>query len=256
MKLIDYPQLYDVFPGVKIRGGLSYWVWARDHEGPCEITTMMGNDLVGTPVLRELDAYDVFVRRNEGVVILDKVSQYRVDGKPEQKLSQNVSARKPFGLTNERGAKSPDKISSPILVYGNQIQSYLPREKISNNEEWVDNWKVLLVKAHGTSGREDRTILGSPLVASPGSACTETYLVMGTYDNKEKADYLAFYLRTRFVRFLVSLRKITQNITRDTYKFVPQLPMDQEWTDQMLYERYGISADEVDFINSVIDERN
>lgn len=251
-KLIDFPQLYDVFPGVKIRGGLSYWLWDRNHAGDCEITTTIGEEIVGMPTVRALDAYDVFVRRNEAVRILDKVATFRTDGQGEPSLGDQVSARKPFGLTNERGRPTADGLSEPILVFGNQQQSYLERSLISNNQEWVDQWKVLLVKAHGTSGREDVTILGEPIVAPPASACTETYLVVGRYETKEEAENMAAYMRTRFVRFLVSLRKITQNITRDSYRFVPSLPVDRVWTDEDLFDRYGLSNEEIGFIESMI----
>lgn len=254
-KLIDYPQLYDVFPGVKIRGGVSYWLWNRDHEGPCEVTTKIGDNVIGEPVLRMLDAYDVLVRRNEGVRILDKVRAHRVDGVSEPLLGDVVSARKPFGLTNQRGKETPVGLNDPILVYGNQTQSYMERSVITNNIEWVDKWKVLLVKAHGTSGRDDVTILGEPVVAGPGTACTETYLVIGAVDSETEARNLASYMRTRFVRFLVSLRKITQNITRDSYLFVPRLSMDRVWTDRDLFERYNIDREQVSFIESLIAER-
>ena len=100
-ELIDYPQLYDVFPGVKIRGGVSYWLWSRDHGGPCRVTTKIGDEVIGEPALRMLDAYDVLVRRNEGVRILDKVMSYRVDGNPEPKLGEEVSARKPIGFVEQ-----------------------------------------------------------------------------------------------------------------------------------------------------------
>lgn len=255
VKLVDFPQLYDVFPGVKIRGGLSYWLWGRDHSGGCEVVTMIGDKVVGEPAVRKLDAYDVLVRRNEAVRILDKVAAYRVDGKPEASLGDRVSARKPFGLTNQRGQPGPRGLRDPVLVYGNQQTSYLERSAITNNAAWVDRWKVLLVKAHGTSGRDDVTILGEPVVAAPPSACTETYLVIGNYDSEQEAANVAAYMRTRFVRFLVSLRKITQNITRDSYRFVPLLATDRAWTDRDLYDRYGISADEVSFIESLIAER-
>ncbi len=99
------------------------------------------------------------------------------------------------------------------------------------------------------------TILGEPVVAAPGSACTETYLVIGLCKSENEASNLAAYMRTRFVRFLVSLRKITQNITRDSYMFVPLLSMDRVWTDANLYERYSISADQIEFIESLIAER-
>ena len=255
VKLIDYPQLYDVFPGVKIRGGLSYWLWSRSHNGGCEVTTTIGNEVIGKPVVRDLGAYDVLVRRNESVLILDKVASFKINGKKEETLSSVVSARKPFGLTNQRGAKTTKGINDPVLIYGNQHTGYLDRSVINNNKDLVDKWKVLLVKAHGTSGRDDLTILGEPVVAAPGTACTETYLVIGHFNTEKEATNLAAYMRTRFVRFLVSLRKITQNITRDSYRFVPILPMDRIWTDQDLYTRYGVSEDEVQFIESLIVER-
>lgn len=255
VKLVDHPQLYDVFPGVKIRGGVSYWLWTQDHDGPCEVVTKVGDEVVGAPAMRMLDAYDVLVRRNEGVEILDKVAGYRVEGMPEPRLGEQVSARKPFGLTNQRGKATPVGIKDPVLVYGNQVTSYMERAAITSNAAWIDKWKVLLVKAHGTSGRDDVTILGEPVVAAPGSACTETYLVIGVLDSEVQARNLAAYMRTRFVRFLVSLRKITQNITRDSYLFVPNLPMDRMWTDEQLYERYGIDTEQVTFIESLIADR-
>ena len=251
-KLVDFPQLYDVFPGVKIRGGVSYWLWDRQHSGDCEVTTMISNEIIGKPVVRNLNAYDVLVRRNEAVTILDKVLKFRQDNEQEESLADQVSARRPFGLTNQRGKSSPSGLKEPVLVYGNQQTSYLERASITTNREWVDQWKVLLVKAHGTSGRDDLTILGSPVIAAPGTACTETYLVIGLCQDEVEAGHLAEYLRTRFVRFLVSLRKISQNLTRDSYRFVPRLPMNQLWSDEQLFERYSFTSEEISFIESLI----
>ncbi len=70
--LVDYPKLYEAFPGVKIRGGVSYFLWDRDHQGPCTIQTMWDGEPVGEPVARYLDAYDVLVRRDEAVPILER----------------------------------------------------------------------------------------------------------------------------------------------------------------------------------------
>jgi site-specific DNA-methyltransferase (adenine-specific) len=131
----------------------------------------------------------------------------------------------------------------------------MERSAITSNVDWIDKWKILLVKAHGTSGRDDVTILGEPIIAAPGSACTETYLVIGVCKSETEARNLAAYMRTRFVRFLVSLRKITQNITRDSYRFVPLLPMNRLWTDKVLFERYEITSKQVAFIESLIAER-
>jgi hypothetical protein len=256
IKLVDFPQLFDVFPNVKIRGGISYWLWGRAHDGLCEVSTMLGDQPAGKPALRALDAYDVLVRQNESVLILDKVASYLVDGLPEPSLAERVSARKPFGLTNQVGKSDIAGLADPVLLYGNQKTSFIERSIVTQNTELVDAWKVLLVKAHGTSGRVDRTILGEPVIASPRSACTETYLIIGVCSSETEAKNLAAYVRTRFVRFLVSLRKITQNITRDSYRFVPLLPTNRLWSDGDLFERYGITENEVEFIESIIAERS
>jgi len=113
-----------------------------------------------------------------------------------------------------------------------------------------------MTAVQGTSAAVETKFLSKPIIAGPGTACTETYLVAGHFDNEKTATNYAKYLRTRFVRFLVSLRKSTQHATRDVYSFVPDLPFDQEWTDSKLYKRYGLTKDEICFIESQVAEHN
>ena len=120
------------------------------------------------------------------------------------------------------------------------------------NKQWVDDWKVLMTAVQGTSAAVETKFLSKPILAAPGTACTETYLVAGRFPDETQARRYAAYLRTRFVRFLVSLRKSTQHATRDVYAFVPDVPLDREWTDELLYERYGLTDDEVSFIESQV----
>ena len=252
--LVDYPKLYDGFPGVKIRGGVSYFLWERDHSGLCTVQTMWDGEPLGSPAKRFLDAYDVLVRRNEAVSILDKVRAYRVRGKPEPTLNERVSSRKPFGFpTNFHGAKSPKGLKQAIKLYGSQRISWVKRTAIQRNREWVDEWKVLMTCLQGTSAAVERMFLRRPIIAAPGEACSETYLVAGRFDSKLKAERYAAYLRTRFVRFLVSLRKATQHATKEVYAFVPDIPLTRRWTDEKLYERYGLDKSEIAFIESIVD---
>jgi site-specific DNA-methyltransferase (adenine-specific) len=95
-------------------------------------------------------------------------------------------------------------------------------------------------------------IIGKPMVTGPPSACTETYIVVGAYETQVEAENLARYLRTRFLRFLVALRKNTQDVTQDRFLFVPSLPMTEEWTDEKLYGYFGITTEEVDFIEKIV----
>ncbi|WGH09977.1 Eco57I restriction-modification methylase domain-containing protein [Rothia kristinae] len=246
--IVDYPKLYEAFPGVKIRGGVSYFLWDREYDGPCTIQTMWDGQPVGESSTRYLDAYDVLVRRNEAVPILDKVRELA-----EPTLDTRVSSRKPFGLaTNFKGFKSAKRLVAPVKIFANQRIDWIEREELPSNPDWIDQWKVLMTAVQGTSAAVETRFLSKPIIAGPGTACTETYLVAGRFDAEKEARRYAAYLRTRFARFLVSLRKSTQHATRDVYAFVPDIPLDREWTDALLYERYGLNDDEVAFIESQV----
>ena len=98
--------------------------------------------------------------------------------------------------------------------------------------------------------------LSKPIFAEPGSACTESYIVAGLFDTEAEATSYAGYLRTRFARFLVSLRKSTQDAPKNVYAFIPDLPLSKEWTDTKLYKRYGLTKGEIAFIESQVAEHD
>jgi len=248
--IVDYPKLYEGFPGVKIRGGISYFLWDREHNGPCNFLTIWDGQPTGSAVSRHLDSYDILVRRNEAISILEKIRSRK-----EPTLDTRVSSRKPFGLaTNFKGRPSKEGLTEPISLFENQRIGWVNRKEILINPDWIDDWKVLMTRVQGTSAAVENKFLSKPIVAEPGTACTETYLVAGRFSNEHEATRYAMYLRTRFVRFLVSLRKSTQDAARGVYGFVPDLPLDQEWTDTKLYKRYGLTHDEVAFIESQVAE--
>lgn len=249
--IVDYPKLYEGFPGVKIRGGISYFLWDRGYNGPCEVQTIWDGNPTGPTVARHLDAYDIVVRRNEAVPILEKV---RVKNEPT--LDSRVSSRKPFGLaTNFKGQASSKGLTEPVKLFENQRTGWIERGAIALNRAWVDEWKVLMTAVQGTSAAVETRFLSKPIIAGPNTACTETYLVAGRFGTEAEALNYAQYLRTRFVRFLVSLRKVTQHATRDVYSFVPDLLLDREWTDARLYTRYGLTEEEIAFIESQVAEQ-
>lgn len=250
--IVDFPKLYEAFPGVKIRGGISYFLWDREHEGPCAVQSIWDGEPTGPPVARHLDAYDILVRRNEAVPILEKVR-----AKNEPTLDARVSSRKPFGFaTNFKGKPSPSGLPTPVRLFANQRIAWIARDDIQTNPEWIDRWKVLMTRVQGTSAAVETKFLSKPIIAEPGTACTETYLVAGHFDTEYEAVNYARYLRTRFVRFLVSLRKPSQDAARRVYAFVPDLPLNQEWTDAKLYARYGLNEEEIAFIESQVAEHD
>lgn len=256
--LVDFPLLYEPFSNVKIRGGISYFLRDGNYNGPCSVQTMKSGKPVGELDERYLDEFDVLVRRNEAVPILRKVN-----AKKEDTIDSMISSRKPFGLpTNFKGEQSAAGLSNPVSVYAFQQKIWVDRSTITTNAKWIDEWKVLMTAVQGTSAAEETRFLSNPIVAEPGTVCTETYLVAGHFTAKSKAKNLANYLRTRFVRFLVSLRKATQHATRDVYAFVPlqdfTASSDIDWSrpvpeiDKQLYDKYGLTDPERQFIESMI----
>jgi site-specific DNA-methyltransferase (adenine-specific) len=250
--IVDYPKLYEGFPGVKIRGGISYFLWDSTYSGPCQVQTIWDGKPTGPAVARYLDAFDILVRRNEAVPILEKI---RAKGEPT--LDARVSSQKPFGLrTFFHGKADAKRLKNPVKLFGSQRISWVNRSEIPTNTDWIDQWKVLMTRVQGTSAAIETKFLSKPIIAEPGTACTESYIVAGRFDTEAAAKNYASYLRTRFARFLVSLRKSTQDAPKNVYAFIPDLPIDQEWGDAKLYRRYGLTKDEIAFIESQVAEHD
>ncbi|HEU5142383.1 MAG TPA: Eco57I restriction-modification methylase domain-containing protein, partial [Solirubrobacterales bacterium] len=247
-RIVDYPAADDCFPGVQIKGGVSYFLWDRDHKGPCEVMTVRGDE-ISPPSTRPLDTHDVFVRYNEAVDILAKVQALG-----EETLDRHVASRVPFGLQANFTDYRSEPFPGAVKVYGNKFIGYLDPDLITKNADWLGQYKVLMSAAYGAGEGVPHQIVGRPIVAGPNEVCTDTYLLIRRFDSSVEAERFATALHTRFVRFLISLRKVAQHTKPSTFAFVPDLPMDREWADADLYERYGLTDEEIAFIESQVKE--
>lgn len=250
-RLVDYRVEKDVFPYVNINGGVSYFLWDAEHDGKCLVSHVPAGGAPSAPEPRYLDEFDLLVRQNEGVRILRKVQSLK-----EPTFDTRVSSQKPFDLhTDFHGAPSKDGIAEPVLMYGAQRESWVPRARIDKNLDWVDCWKVFLSAA--SDGNESFPapiwdLARGPFVGGPHEICSGSYLVVYPTDTEFTANAVASFLRSRFVRFLVSLRKIAQHNDAGRFAFVPDLPMDREWTDEELYRRYDLTDEDIAFIESQV----
>lgn len=243
----DYPEAIDCFPGVQIKGGICYFLWDRDNPGLCKVSTHRNGEIISTttrPLLE--DGCDTFIRFNEAIPILHKVRSFN-----EPSIKDQVSVRKPFGLpTTFKGKEVP--FQGCIKLFQNGGIGYVSLSQIDSNKELIDKYKVLIPPLGSGSDTFPHPILGKPFVVEPKSACTETYLVAGAFDNMKQATNLANYLSTRFLRFMVLLNKISQHATSKVYAFVPVQDFNQPWTDEKLYEKYGLTESEIAFIESMV----
>lgn len=255
--VVDYPNSAELFPTVDIKSGICYFLWDRDNAGPCAVTLSRGDETHG-PLARTLNEYDIFIRDSRGLDILKKVQSLK-----EESFEQLLTGDTPFGLaSNYNGYKKGAQPRHPeIRIYastsGKRHEGAMRRDLITKNIALIDCWKVLLPKAGpGNSGGHviPDMVLGRPLVAVPPSVCTQTYIVAGPLPHRAAAENAEAYLKTRFVRFLVSLRKISQDAMRGVYRWVPQQDWDRTWTDEDLYEKYGITEEEQTYIGEMIRE--
>ncbi len=246
-KLVDFENAKDAFPGVDLAGGVCYFLWNRDGRGLCEVTNIVG-DSSESATERRLDEFSTFVRHSAAVPIIRKILH-----KNEPTMSAQVSSRKPFGLaTNARPEATGD-----LVLRWEKGEGPFPRNKITVGSEIVDKWKVItsyVAYDHaGNPGKDGKRKVFSKIdVLPPREICTETYLVIGAYDSEMEAKNLITYMRTKFFRFLVSQFMYSHHLTRSAYDFVPVLDMKIVWTDENLSERYQLTDEEREFIDSKI----
>ncbi|MCA6341953.1 Eco57I restriction-modification methylase domain-containing protein [Phenylobacterium sp.] len=258
----DYLSAADVFPGVGLKGGVCFFLWDKDNPGPCRVATNFKDWPVSeaTRPLLEKGA-DIFVRFNEGLSILRKVTaqetgQDEVLSLPEKKrFDRLVSSRKPFGLETKFKGKTKKHADDDLMVFQNGGTGYVARNAITSGSRLVDKWKVFVGRAAPGTGNRDtypHRIISTPFVAGPGSISSETYLCIGPFETKGEAESALSYLTCRLTRLLILLHKPSQDTTRKVYTFVPTQDWTKTWTDADLYDRYGLTVDEIDFIEKIV----
>lgn len=251
----DFAETDLVFPGVNIRGGVCYFRWSKSHTGSLTVVNYRKST---EPLVAQRPALEpgleTFVRYNQAVSILSKV---RALG--EETFDSRVQSRNPFGIPSNFSAFSASRSAEKsVLLFRSRRGSSLDREvyvsenQIISNVAWKDRIKVLVSKASPGGDEYPHAVLGRPFIAPKNSVCTETYLIIDFPKSKAEAENLVIYMRSQFFRFLVSLIKNTQNISKGSFAFVPIQDLSRPWTDRDLYKKYGITASEVQFIETLV----
>jgi site-specific DNA-methyltransferase (adenine-specific) len=249
MKVIhDYPETDDCFPGLNIRGGVCYFLWDSLYHGDCTIINHIKGKMIEMKRPLKEANIPLLIRYNQSISIMKKVLKFK-----EVSLGKYVSTSKPFGMrSNFSDFTSIQTEMHSVKLYRFGENGYVAKKIIVKNENLIDRYKVLVSKASPGGDEYPHSIVSQPIVSEPNSVCTETYLVIKDVDSRPEAENLVSYIKTRFFRFMMSLVKNTQNISKASYTFVPLQDFSHSWTDEMLYRKYKLSSDEIAFIESMI----
>jgi site-specific DNA-methyltransferase (adenine-specific) len=247
LKVVDFPDSTECFPGVDLSGGVCYFLWDRDKKGNCEIVTHIeGKTSTMTRPLLE-KGIDTFIRYNEAVSISHKI---HIDRK--KSFSEIVSSRKPFGFSTDFNDFKKTRSSGDVELIGYNKTGFVRFSQIQQNTAWVKKYKVYISMAYGERIASSYWVLGKPFLGEPGTCCSETYLVIGPVASRKEANNVMSYIRCRLFRFLVLLNKPTQHATSKVYELVPMQDFSEPWTDEKLYKKYKLTKVEISFIESMV----
>lgn len=262
--LTAYNNSRDLFSNVEIKGGVCYFLEDLAYNGDCKYTLVNGEDIQSDII--SLNSFDVLIREPRLAKIVSKVSE-----KSETGVDTIISSDTPFGIPTKptNNAKEVFEISdhqssshSTALFLIESLKRrivYLNKNAIKKNAQDIDKHKVFIPEVGGSGN--DSKILGDPEYAAPNSVCSQSYLY-AAFNSEMEAQNFIKYIRTRFLRILVSSIKITQHATSRVYRYVPIQDFTEEsdidWSksvaeiDQQLYAKYKLSDKEISFIESMI----
>ncbi|MHC1787746.1 MAG: Eco57I restriction-modification methylase domain-containing protein [Christensenellales bacterium] len=258
--LHDYLNASDCFPGISLAGGVSYFLWERKSEGKCRVFTHRESGITTQSERYLLEpGLETFIRFNEGVGVLEKIAAHK-----QRSFVEIVSQRDPFGLNYFEGGRErmfklfhPERQPGDLSIYSfgwrRDGMRYVQPHFVTTNAEAIRKYKVFVSKANGAaSSTYPYAVISKPFVGQPNTVCNMTYLMVGPFAKESEAINTTNYMMTKFARFLISLLKNTQNAYKKVYSFVPLQDFSKPWTDAELYAKYGLTEEEIAFIESMI----
>ena len=250
-KIVDYVNAKDCFNGVSLSGGVCYFLLDKEYSGDCEFTNIHDN-IVSTDI-RNLSEFSIFVRYNEALSIIHKVKALN-----ENTIIDNVVARNPFGLSSS--ARGADQ-RTEYLLYSSGGTGFVSRGEIKQGIDIVDKYKVMISKVTSEhAGEPDKsgkfTVVSTTKVLMPNEVCTDSYLIVYSSNEKIYAENFAKYICTKFFRFLLLQAVSSINLSKDKFQFIPEQDFSIQWNDDKLYKKYNLNASEIDFIESMIKDKD
>ena len=261
----DYLDATACFNNVEIKGGVNYFLFSDLYDGKCNYSLIQNGIEYSRTEYLNGQKLGVVLRDPMGLNIITKIILIEGNYFDINSFSFMVSPKHYFDRdellsSNWTGYSKECDSEHTIKYYVNRNLDkkgfgWVTIQDIPKGHSTIPLHKVYIPKAGGSG--TDPYVLGTPFYGEPNSVCSYTYLVLG-YDNnrhnfseKECLNMIS-YIKTRFFRYLVSLKKKTQDNTRDVFQFVPIQDFSKSWTDDELYKKYHLTQAEIEYIESLI----
>ena len=265
--ITDFLDSTECFESVSIGSGINYFLYSDGYTGPCNYILNTGGVLTKTYQRLNESGAGIVIRDPHATRIFEKVLSVERNFSEANSFSSLISPRDPFTTkvngvsllgTNWTGYSNKKDGEYNIKAYLNKRLvpegfAWVKESDVRKNTQAIPYHKVFLPKAYGSA--TDPFVIGKPFYGEPNSVCSVTYLVVGFNDeipNQTVAENIISYMRTKFFRYLVSMKKKTQDNPRDVFQFVPLQDFSKSWTDEELYAKYDIDLFEREYIESMI----
>ena len=177
----------------------------------------------------------------------------------DRRFRNNAFEKIPI-FTEQPASKSDIKVIG--ILKNKRVWRYIQKKYVDKTHENLSKWKALVPRANGSGALGE--ILSSPFVAEPSIGYTQSFIGIGSFDSKNEANAVMSYIKTKFARVLLGVLKVTQDNDRGVWKYVPLQDFtsksDIDWSksipeiDEQLYDKYGLSPEERNFIEAHVKE--
>lgn len=250
--IVDYTDSKECFQGVDLNGGVCYFLRDSSYNGNCNFINITNG--ISSKAIRDLNEFEVFLRRNEAVSIIHKILSHK-----EKMLSEKggCSSQTPYGLLSTFVGNLERNNDNDCEVLSSKGWMYIDSNKIPKGRDSINKYKTLISKLSCEhAGNPDKNgmykVLSRMEILTPNQICTQSYLIICPTHSEVESKNLYIYLRTKFVRFLILQTLVGMNISINNFRFVPWLDYSKSWTDEKLYKKYGLNEEEIAFIESMI----
>ena len=273
----DFYDALGCFPNVEIKGGVNYFLLSPQYNGDCKLVIHGSNSTQTLVEPLNSSGAGIIIRDPFASNIYSKVKAVEISLQHNSNFSEYVGPQHFFdknGLLTTRWRDYSlvrDNIYSVKYYLNKQVEpkgfAWIKETDIPKNADVRHLHKVYISKAFNGGDSFPHQIIGRPFYGEPNSVCSQTYLVIGYNPQKAllskiECKNIIKYIQTCFFRFLVFIKKKTQDNPSSVFSFVPiqdfTADSDIDWSksipeiDTQLYAKYGLTAEEIDFIESMI----